>query len=215
MTTTTTARTAADLRPGPAHRGLLLDHDGTLVDSQAANYRALRDALAGTGIALDQDWYDARTGISTTEMVAQLGALAGVEVDADAVTARRNEAYLRRVHEVRELTPVADLVRATRGTHRAALATGGQRETVVPTLEALGLLGLLDAVVTRDDVTAGKPSPEIFLLAARRLGLDPGQCLVLEDSDEGLEAARAAGIDAVDVRPLRDEHHRAAGVPVR
>ncbi|GCE76317.1 HAD family hydrolase [Cellulomonas biazotea] len=204
MATARTARTAADLRPGPQHRGLLLDHDGTLVDSQAVNYRALRDALAGTGIVLDQDWYDARTGVSTTEMVERLGVLHGVPVDAAAVTARRNAAYLARVHEVGEHPAVADLLRSTRGTLRAAVATGGQRETVVPTLEALGLLGLLDAVVTRDDVSAGKPSPEIFVLAAQRLGVEPGACLVLEDSDEGLAAALAAGMDAVDVRPLRD-----------
>lgn len=209
MTTTTIARTAADLRPGPRHRGLLLDHDGTLVDSHEVNFRTLRDALDGTSIVLDRDWYDARTGVSTREMVLLLGEIHGVAVDVPAVTARRNAAFLRRAHEVRELTPVADLLRATRGTHRAALATGGQRATVVPTLEALGLLGLLDAVVTRDDVAAGKPSPEVFLVAAARLGLEPGECLVLEDSDEGLEAARAAGIDAVDVRPLRAAHQRA------
>jgi len=207
---TTTARTPADLRPRPHHRGLLVDHDGTLVDSQLVNYLALRDALAPVGLTLDQDWFDQRTGVSTGELVAALAAERGVEVPVATVTAARNRAYLARVHEVEELAPVADLVRATRGSHRAALATGGQAVTVLPTLEALGLLPLLDAVVTRDDVRAGKPSPEIFLLAARRLALDPARCLVLEDSDEGLEAARVAGIDAVDVRPLRAAHRRSS-----
>lgn len=208
MTTTTvrTARTVADLVPAERHRGLLVDHDGTLVDSQAVNYRALRDALAAAGLTLEQAWFDARTGVSTTEMVLLVAGLAGRDVDADAVTRARNEAYLRRVGEVREIGPVADLLRATRATHRSALATGGQRETVLPTIDALGLGPLLDAVVTRDDVSAGKPSPEIFLLAADRLGLPPHTCLVLEDSDEGLEAAAAAGMDAVDVRPLRAAH---------
>lgn len=201
--TVTTARTPADLHPRAHHRGLLVDHDGTLVDSQRVNYLCLRDALAPVGIALEQPWFDARTGVSTTEMVTVLAEQHGVTVDALAVTAARNRAYLARVGEVREVAVVADLLRATRATHRAALATGGQAQTVVPTLEALGLLEVLDAVVTRDDVSAGKPSPEIFLLAAHRLGLDPDRCLVLEDSDEGLEAAQAAGIDAVDVRPLR------------
>lgn len=202
-TTVRTAHTLADLVPAERHRGLLVDHDGTLVDSQAVNYRALRDALAAAGLTLEQAWFDARTGVSTTEMVQLLAQFAGRPVDADAVTRARNEAYLRRVGQVREIGPVADLLRATRSTHRSALATGGQRSTVLPTIEALGLGPLLDAVVTRDDVSAGKPSPEIFLLAAHRLGLSPHTCLVIEDSDEGLEAAAAAGMDAVDVRPLR------------
>lgn len=200
---TTTARTAADLIPGERHRGLLVDHDGTLVDSQAVNYLALRDALALAGVPLDQQWFDARAGVSTTDMVLVLAELTGTPVDAAAVTRARNAEYLRRVGEVREIGPVADLIRATRRTHRSALATGGQRATVLPTLDALGLRPLLDAVVTRDDVSAGKPSPDIFLLAADRLGLPPHACLVLEDSDDGLAAAAAAGMDAVDVRPLR------------
>ncbi|WP_456785863.1 HAD family hydrolase [Cellulomonas sp. P5_C5] len=204
--TVSAARTTADLAPAPHHRGFLVDHDGTLVDSQAVNYRALRDAVATVDLTLDETWYDARTGVSTTEMVLMLAQLAGRDIDAEHLTAVRNDEYLRRVTEVRPFTPVVDLLRATRGTHLAALATGGQRETVVPTLEALDLLPFLDAVVTRDDVSAGKPSPEIFLVAADRLSLHPAQCLVLEDSDEGLEAARAAGIDAIDVRPLRPTH---------
>lgn len=202
------AHDEADLRPRGRHRGLLVDQDGTLVDSQWANFLSLRDALRPVGVELVQDWFDARTGISTTEMVADLGRLHRVDLDVEAVAAARNAAYLARLTEVTEFGPVADAVRAARGTHRVAVATGGQRETVLPTLEALGLLPLLDDLVTRDDVSAGKPSPEIFLLAAQRLGLEPGACLVLEDSDEGLQAAAAAGMDAVDVRPLRDARRR-------
>ncbi|WP_456818869.1 HAD family hydrolase [Cellulomonas sp. URHB0016] len=196
----------ADLGPSERHRALLVDHDGTLVDSQAVNFRALADALAPAGVPLDQAWFDARTGVSTGELVLLLAELTGADLDVEAVTGARNEAYLRRTHEVREIAPVADLLRATRGTHRSALATGGQRATVLPTIDALGLRPLLDVVVTRDDVSAGKPSPEIFLLAADRLGLPPRACLVLEDSSEGLDAAAAAGMDAVDVRPLRAVH---------
>ncbi len=57
--------------------------------------------------------------------------------------------------------------------------------------------------MTREDAERGKPAPDIFLTAARRLNLNPSQCLVYEDSDEGMEAAHAAGMDAIDVRPLR------------
>lgn len=83
------------------------------------------------------------------------------------------------------------------------MATGGSAAAVLPTMDALGLRSLFDVIVTRDDVGRGKPSPDDFMRAADLLRVRPPHCLLYEDSDEGLEAAAAAGMDAVDVRPLR------------
>jgi HAD superfamily hydrolase (TIGR01509 family) len=126
----------------------------------------------------------------------------------ELVAARRDELYLSRVHEVGTVADVVAVPRSARPVRATALATGGERGTVLPTVEALGLADAFDTIVTRNDVSAGKPSPELFLLAADRLGIVPSACLVYEDSDEGLEAAHAAGMDAVDVR-------RRARVPSR
>jgi HAD superfamily hydrolase (TIGR01509 family) len=71
-------------------------------------------------------------------------------------------------------------------------------------LEALHLLEHFQAIVTADDVARGKPAPDIFLEAARRLGVAPARCYAFEDADLGLESARAAGMVAIDIRP----HHR-------
>jgi len=82
-----------------------------------------------------------------------------------------------------------------------AVASGGTREIVEATLLTTKLLHLFNAVVTIEDVQGrGKPAPDIFLEAARRLHVAPGECTVFEDSDEGLDAARAAGMSATDVR---------------
>jgi beta-phosphoglucomutase-like phosphatase (HAD superfamily) len=82
-----------------------------------------------------------------------------------------------------------------------AVASGGTREIVKATLLATNLLALFDAVVTIEDVQGrGKPAPDIFLEAARRLRVSPNECTVFEDSDEGIEAARLAGMTATDVR---------------
>lgn len=83
-----------------------------------------------------------------------------------------------------------------------AVGSGGERALVDKTLRFCGLDGFFDHVVTFDDTRQGKPSPAIFLEAARRLGVDPGECLVLDDSDEGVEAAERAGMKVIDVRPL-------------
>lgn len=82
-----------------------------------------------------------------------------------------------------------------------AVASGGTREIVKATLLATNLLALFDTVVTIEDVQGrGKPAPDIFLEAARRLRVSPGECTVFEDSDEGIKAARLAGMTATDVR---------------
>jgi HAD superfamily hydrolase (TIGR01509 family) len=197
------------LHPAPHHRALIFDWDGTVADSQAVNYAVLRDALAEHGCDLAEPWFAARTGMSTRDMVTLIARLDGRTLDPDVVAARRDALYLSRVHEVAAVADVVAVLRSARPVRATALATGGGRGTVLPTVEALGLADAFDVIVTRNDVSAGKPSPELFLLAADRLGADPAACLVYEDSDEGLAAAHAAGMDAVDVRrrtrvPWRD-----------
>ncbi len=197
------AESAADLEPASRHEALLFDWDGTLADSQLVNFQVLRDALESTGLVLEQAWFDARTGMSTREMVALLAVAQDVDADAELVANRRDAAYLQRAHEVGEVEMVTSILRRHRSQQKIGLATGGARQTVTATAAALHLLELFDVVVTREDVERGKPAPDIFLLAAERLGVTARQCLVYEDSDEGLAAAAAAGMDAIDVRPLR------------
>jgi HAD superfamily hydrolase (TIGR01509 family) len=83
-----------------------------------------------------------------------------------------------------------------------AVATGGTRVICTRTLTALGLIEHFQAIVTADDVEHGKPAPDIFLESARRIGVPPEQCYAFEDAELGLQAARAAGMTAVDVRPM-------------
>ncbi|WP_051208608.1 HAD family hydrolase [Propionicicella superfundia] len=197
------ASTPARLSPGRHHIALLFDWDGTVANSQQVNFESLRAALRDVHLDLEKSWFDARTGVSTREMVRMIADLARAEVDVDAVAAARDRAYLERVGQVGEVRFVVDLLRAERTRRGTALATGGGAETVLPTVDALGLRPLFDVIVTRNDVARGKPAPDIFLRAADLLQAEPSRCLVYEDSDEGLEAAAAAGMDAIDVRPLR------------
>lgn len=96
-------------------------------------------------------------------------------------------------------TPVAKLARAW-GRRPSAVASNGERSVVKATLEACAILEFFDAIVTVEDVAVGKPDPGMFLLAAERLHTWPEDCLVLEDSEQGVEAARRAGMDVLDVR---------------
>ncbi|MEV0198258.1 HAD family phosphatase [Nonomuraea sp. NPDC050691] len=183
--------------------GLLFDWDGTLVDSQSANYRAMTEALAPLGVTLERAWFDARTGLSSAEMIGALTEEGGLDlpVPVREIVARRDEHFLRQAHRIRAHPAVLEVVRTWHGRLPMAVASGGSRAVISRTMRHLPYASLFSTVVTREDVERGKPAPDIFLLAAHRLGIAPDRCAVYEDSDEGVAAALAAGMTVIDVRP--------------
>ncbi|MFJ7249459.1 HAD family hydrolase [Kitasatospora sp. NPDC098652] len=181
---------------------VIFDWDGTLVDSHEAHFLAMRDTLHGFGLTLERSWAQSHQGTSTEEAIALLAAEQSrpVPEPADAVAKRCTLAYLDHLDQVHPVPWVVDLARSLAGHVRTAVASGGSAEAIRPTMRALGLADLFPVLVTREDVDHGKPSPDLFLLAARRLGAPADECLVVEDSDEGVEAARRAGMRVIDVR---------------
>ncbi|MFD7733473.1 HAD family hydrolase [Kitasatospora phosalacinea] len=182
---------------------VLFDCDGTLADTHPAHHLSLAATLAPYGVEVSREWYAGYTGTSTPETVR--AALAGQPAAADDELVNRlvgecGERYLDHLAAVTEITAVTALARDLSGRLPLAVASGGTRRTVEATLQHLGLDGLFACAVTRDDVRQGKPAPDIFLLAARQLGVEPAACVVLEDADSGLLAAARAGMAAVDVR---------------
>lgn len=186
----------------PNYSAVLFDWDGTLADTHHAHYRALRDTMASFQMPVDWQWFVNRTGLSAAETIEALSYLHGrrppvpVADLVDLCEAR----YLDHLDSVREITWVADIARATSRMKPLAVASGGQRRTIEATMVYLGLDGVFDDLITREEAKEGKPSPDIFLIAAARLGAVPGECLVLEDSDTGILAASRAGMDVVDIR---------------
>ena len=189
---------------------LIFDCDGTLVDTAPAHFQALRRALAAQGHAMERDWYLGRTGLTPRALLdaheARLAAehrggdLAPRPLDRPAYNAAYNRFYQSSLGVLQEITVVADLARTWHGRVPLAVASNGHSANVAESLRATGLLPLFDQLVTADDVSAGKPAPDVFLEAARRMGVEPATCVVLEDSNEGLAGARAAGMRAVDIR---------------
>jgi HAD superfamily hydrolase (TIGR01509 family) len=137
-------------------------------------------------------------------MVETLAREGAVALDPVGISRRRNRIFLERFIDA--VKPVPAVVQVARDADsrglRLAIATGGHRGTFESSLRRLGLDSLFEVRVAREDVERGKPAPDLFVLALDRLGVDPERALVYEDSDEGLAAAAAAGIAAVDVRPL-------------
>jgi HAD superfamily hydrolase (TIGR01509 family) len=120
-----------------------------------------------------------------------------------AETAHYKESLFEKlIPQVMPIEPVVEVVRAYDGKLPMAVATGGFRHICHKTLDVLGLRQKFQAIVTAEDVTHGKPAPDIFLEAARQLGVEPTLCLAFEDANLGVHAAEAAGMKVIDVRKL-------------
>jgi HAD superfamily hydrolase (TIGR01509 family) len=187
--------------------GYIFDCDGTLADSMVVHHRAWLAALAEHGAAIDFTWdlFTSRAGMTLPSTVRELNAQFGLSLDPEALTASQRREYERFLPTVQPIVDVVDLALRVSRTHPVAVASGGERQVVLRTLELIGLGQIFPVVVTAEDVQRGKPEPDMFLLAAERLGVPPSECVVFEDAVLGLEAARRAGMASVLVRspPVR------------
>jgi beta-phosphoglucomutase family hydrolase len=187
--------------PPAGTRGLIFDCDGTLADTMPVHYRAWTAMLDRHGIPFPEARFYELGGVPTAQIIRILSAESGVPVtDVDAMVHEKEAAFLANLHMVRPLEAVVAAAAYHRGRLPLAVASGGYRETITRTLDQLGIRGWFDALVTAEDTSRHKPEPDVFLEAARRLGVPPQSCVVFEDTDIGLEAARRAGMASVDVR---------------
>jgi HAD superfamily hydrolase (TIGR01509 family) len=180
---------------------LIFDCDGTLADSMPLYHRAWRAALAANGATFDFSWeiFVSRAGVSTEGTVTALNQEFGTSLDAARVEELQFAEYTRLVETVKPFPEVVAVAREHAGKLPMAVASGGARHLVERTLELIGVRDLFDAVVVAADVPRGKPHPDIFLHAAKLLGVAPERCLVFEDGRPGMVAAEAAGMRAVFV----------------
>jgi beta-phosphoglucomutase family hydrolase len=187
----------------PSHiRGLVFDCDGTLADTMPLHYRAWVEALQEHGHDFPEALFYEMAGIPTVRIIEILNEKHGYTLPVQEAADRKESLYERLLPEVTPIEPVVRLVTQFAGKLPMAVATGGTRAIVSKTLKAMHVLEHFQAIVTADDVKHGKPAPDIFLESARRLGVPPEHCYAFEDAELGLQAARAAGMVAVDIRPL-------------
>lgn len=178
---------------------VLLDLDGTLVHSEHVHRRVWDRFFAEWGVAVDDATYaDVYMGRRAADVLARVpGPWTGTDVDA--VLARLVEHSHELAAEVGAVDGAAALVRALhRRGHRTAVVTSAGRAWARRVLEdVLDVADLLDAVVTAEEVSVGKPSPEGYLTTCRRLGVDPAACAAVEDSPSGVRALAAAGVGTI------------------
>lgn len=179
--------------------GYIFDNDGTLALSMKLHFEAWKYAYANNGaqFTLTREYAQSLAGVCMLETVRRVNADFGEDLDPEKVVEDQEAYYRDNLHRVPPNQPVVDFAKRVAQTHPVSVASGGVWETVTKTLDAIGLRELFQAIVTQDQVERSKPAPDLFLEAARRMNVDPEQCLVIEDGQLGMEAARAAGMEAV------------------
>jgi HAD superfamily hydrolase (TIGR01509 family) len=181
---------------------LIFDCDGTLTDSMFAHFSAWRDALLPQGMLLDEQSFYYHSGIPSSRVIPLLAQKQGLTVDFKRALALKEELFIANLSLLTPIEPVVNIARQHRGKLQMAVASGGTRTLVHLQLRQLNIMDWFQAVVTCEDTERHKPDPDVFLEAARLLGVAPQACRVYEDGEPGIEAAGRAGMECVDIRQL-------------
>jgi beta-phosphoglucomutase-like phosphatase (HAD superfamily) len=190
--------------PPPSPRGIIFDCDGTLADTMPLHWRAWQVIAARHQFRLPMDRFYALGGVPSRDILRMLSTEQGLRFDPLAVAREKEAEYLPLIAQVEPINTVVGVARENYGRIPLAVASGGTRRVIEQVLNHLGIRRLFDAIVTSEDVVNQKPAPDIFLEAARCIGVPPRFCRAYEDTDLGMQAIRAAGMEAVDVRELRN-----------
>ena len=183
--------------------GFIFDCDGTLAESMQMHFRAWKAALALQNATFDFTWelFRSMAGMGLEHTVDLVNKRFNQTLDAKPLLKAQEEFSEEHIYEMRPNYEILDFATwVAKEGYARSVASGGNRHVVNKTLKIIGADHLFPIVVTQDDVIHGKPDPEIFLLAAEKMGVAPEKCLVLEDSMLGIKAAEAAGMGAMLVR---------------
>jgi HAD superfamily hydrolase (TIGR01509 family) len=184
-------------------KGLIFDCDGTLVDSMPLHMKAWEHAITQSGGVWNYDFIFSKKGMQGRDILASYNKSYGTDLDLEYTTRVKQEYFFKHCVEIKPIDAVVEIVRRYASQLPMAVASGGSRENVMLSLQLAGITQYFAAIVTADDRDVlPKPSPEIFLEAAKRINVEPQLCQVFEDGDVGLVAARKAGMLATDIREL-------------
>jgi len=184
-------------------KGLIFDCDGTLLDTMPLYFQSWQLACTELSLPFTIDRFYSLAGMPVADIFQKL-----IDENNSDFTASHCEAVKRRHHaSIKEkplpIDTVVDIARRYHGKVKMAVASSGWRDHVVEGLERNGILHLFDAVVTAEEVEKPKPFPDIFLLAAKRIGVEPRDCVGFEDADLGMQGLERAGFAyACDVRNM-------------
>lgn len=192
-------------------KAVLFDHDGTLVDSEPTHFRMWQEVLTSYGVTLSEKQYkDYHAGMPTTANAIDMVSRFAINEDPATLVDAKNA--VMRTFLARAAFPlmpgVKDVLSSFRNDGlRLAVVTGAGKNAAQATLHAYSLHEFFETIVSGDDVTQSKPAPDCYLLAIKRLGLSPSECIAIEDTEHGVNAATSAGVVCLAIPTDMSKHH--------
>lgn len=178
-------------------KGLIFDLDGTLADTMPVHYTAYQQVLGKYGIDYPFEVFMALAGVPAIQTIEKINEIFGADLDPVAVGNEKEAEYESLMHMIKPIEQVVDVVRRYAGVLPMSIGTGGYRRLAQKTIEMIGVDKYIHIMVTAEDVAHHKPHPETFLRCAELMGVEPRYCLVFEDGQPGMQAAKAAGMMAL------------------
>lgn len=184
----------------PHIRCLIFDCDGTLADTMSLHWEAWQETFTANGKICPANFLDELKGTPAEKIIERLNESYGYDLEIKRFAKEKQRRVQGKLMRAKPIDPVVEIAKRYKNLFPMAVVSGGTKANVLLILEAIGLKNYFDPIITADDPVQPKPSPDIFLEAARRLNMEPRYCQVFEDSDLGIEGAQKAGMSVTDVR---------------
>lgn len=186
-------------------QALIFDCDGTLVDNMLLHLLSWQQAFELYGESFTAEILAKTSGIPLIETIEYYNSTFGANLDPALVAAHKDIFFEKMLHHVVPVEDLCQLAFDYKDILPMSVVSGSNRESVDTSLIQAGVKELFSIVLTSDDPFKGKPAPDLFLEAARLMGVDPEYCVVFEDGEAGMIGARAAGMHVLDVQPVVDK----------
>lgn len=185
--------------PQREFKALLFDFDGTVADTMPAHWDAWNKALKIYNLTLSREQHLEWAGRPTRQIVEMFNEMHGTSISPDDFIKAKEVDYLTSISRVQGIPSVVEIIKFYHGKVPMAVVSGSRHRPVETTLAHLQMAHYFDALICAEDYVKGKPEPDCFLLAAQTLKVEPRDCLVFEDANLGIEAARRAGMTCLKV----------------
>lgn len=185
--------------PKKKFAAFLFDFDGTVADTMSAHFQAWNNALKVHGLKLSLEQHLGWAGRPTREILKFLTVENNAKIPVEDFLKSKEEHYFNLVKNVQGIIPVVEMIKFYHGKIPMAIVSGSRHKPIETTLNQLGLAPYFSVIIAAEDYVHGKPAPDCFLQAAKALNAKPENCLVFEDAQLGIEAAKAAGMACLRV----------------